>query len=95
VLALLKRPGGWIPIAMSLAALGLVLLQLALHGKEPQGDEGAAAHLFQMLLIGQLPVIAFFAMRWLPRKPKDALRVLALQAVAGIAPLVSIAVLGW
>jgi hypothetical protein len=95
VISLLKRPGGWIPIAMSLAALGLVALQLALHGRAAQEDEGAAAHVFQMLLVGQLPVIAFFAMRWLPRRPKDAMRVLALQLVAGIAPLIAIALLGW
>jgi len=95
VIPLLKRPGGWIPIAMSLVALALVLGHLAVYGKDPQPDEGTAAHLFQLLMVGQLPVIVFFALRWLPRFPKDAIRVLSLQIVAGIAAFVPVAALGW
>ena len=95
MIALLKRPGGWVPIAMSLVALALVLGHLAVYGKDPQPDEGTAAHLFQLLMVGQLPVIVFFALRWLPRFPKDTIRVLALQVVAGIAAFAPVAVLGW
>ena len=36
-------------------------------------------------MAGQIPVIAFFAIRWLPRTPGQALLVLMLQAVAGLA----------
>jgi hypothetical protein len=50
-----------------------------------QADEGTAAHLWQLLMAGQLPVIAFFAIAWLPRSPRQALVVLLLQAVAGLA----------
>jgi hypothetical protein len=95
VISLLKRPGGWVPIAMSIVALALVLGHLAIYGKDPQPDEGTAAHLFQLLMVGQLPVIAFFALRWLPRFPKDAMRVLALQVAAGVAAFVPVAVLKW
>jgi hypothetical protein len=35
----------------------------------------------------QVPVIAWFAARWLPRAPTQALRVLALQLVAVLAAL--------
>ena len=85
--SLLKRPSGYIPIAMSLAALGLVMGYAALFGTARQADEGTAAHLFQLLLAAQLPVIAFFALRWLPAEPKRALPVLAMQFVAGVAAL--------
>lgn len=83
--ATLKRPSALIPLAMSLGALGLVLGHIAIFGTARQADEGAAAHLWQFLLAGQIPVIAFFAIKWLPRAPGPALLVLALQAIAGLA----------
>jgi hypothetical protein len=95
MILLLKRPGGWIPLAMSLAALALVFIHLAMYGKDPQPDEGLAAHLFQLLMVGQLPIITFFGLRWVPRYSKEAIRVIALQAAAGIAAFAPIAVLGW
>ena len=70
---------------MSLGALGLVLGHIAIFGTTRQADEGAAAHLWQFLMAGQIPVIAFFAIKWLPRAPGPALLVLALQAIAGLA----------
>jgi hypothetical protein len=83
--ATLKRPSALIPLAMSVAALSLVLGQIAFYGVDRQADEGTAAHLWQLLMAGQIPVIAFFAFRWLPRTPREALLVLALQFVAGLA----------
>ncbi|TMC41593.1 MAG: hypothetical protein E6J25_08930 [Chloroflexi bacterium] len=81
----LKRPSALVPLGMSLAALSLVLGHIALFGGARQADEGAAAHLWQLLMAGQIPVIAFFAIKWLPRAPGQALLVLALQAFAGLA----------
>jgi hypothetical protein len=69
---------------MSLAALSLVLGHIALYGTAREPDEGLAAHLWQMLMAGQIPVIAFFAIKWLPRTPARALPVLVLQFVAGL-----------
>ena len=70
---------------MSLAAFSLVLGHIAFFGGAREADEGAAAHVWQLLMAGQLPVIAYFAIKWLPRTPGSALGVLALQAVAGLA----------
>ncbi len=81
----LKRPSALIPLAMSVAALGVVLGHIAIFGVTHETDEGTAAHLWQLLMAGQIPVIAFFALRWLPRSPREALLVLLLQAVAGLA----------
>jgi hypothetical protein len=61
----------------------------------PQADEGAAAHVFQLLLVVQLPIVAFFAIKWLPRDPRHALYVLALQAAAGLAALAPVFLLHW
>ncbi|MGB2939511.1 MAG: hypothetical protein WBD38_04325 [Candidatus Dormiibacterota bacterium] len=81
----LKRPSALIPLAMSLAALSLALGHIAIFGVVRETDEGAAAHLWQLLMAGQLPIIGFFALRWLGRTPGPALLVLALQLVAGLA----------
>jgi hypothetical protein len=80
-----KTPSAISPIAMSLIALGIVIFHVAVFGIEHQADEGAAAHLWQILMAGQVPVIAWFAIKWLPRTPKPALLVLALQFAAGLA----------
>ena len=81
----MKRPSAFLPLAMSLAALALVLGHVALFGVVHEADEGTAAHLWQLLMAGQVPVIAYFALRWFPPAPGKALRVLALQFAAGLA----------
>jgi len=83
--ATLKRPTALIPLTMSIAALSLVLGHIAIFGAARQADEGAAAHVWQLLMAGQIPVIAVFAIKWLPRTPGPALLVLGLQAVAVLA----------
>ena len=82
---LLKHPTALLPILMSMAALALVLTHIAIFGAVREADEGAAAHIWQLLMAGQLPVILFFAAKWLPQSPRPALAVLALQAVAMLA----------
>jgi hypothetical protein len=72
---------------MSLTALALVLFQIACFGAGREADEGAAAHFWQILMAGQLPLLLFFAVRWLPRRPKQAIQVMALQAGAAVAAL--------
>ena len=77
--ATLKHPSAFLPMTMSLVALAIVLTFLALHGPAPQADEGAAAHLWQLLMAGQAPFVVWFAIRWLPQSPKSAMTVLFLQ----------------
>jgi hypothetical protein len=84
---LFKRPSAVIPVVMSIAALALVLSYAALFGTARQADEGAAARLWQLLIAGQVPVIAYFALRWLPVAPTRALPVLALQIGAAAAAM--------
>jgi len=93
---LMKQPSAFIPVGMSLAALVVIAVALATYGVEGahQPDEGAAAHLWQLLMAGQLPIIAFFAIKWLPRDPKDALPVLVVQVLAGIAAAAPVFMLG-
>lgn len=84
---MMKSPSAWLPITMSLAALSLVLGHITIYGAVREADEGTAAHLWQILMVAQIPIIAFFAIKWLPRRPGPALLVLALQGAAVIAAL--------
>lgn len=84
---MMRQPSAFVPVAMSGAALATVLAHVALFGVAREADEGTAAHIFQLLIATQLPVVAFFAIKWLPRSPRQAMQVLALQAAAGLAAL--------
>ena len=88
--SLLKRPSAYLPLAMSAAGLALVLVHAARYGIVHDVDEGTSAHLFQILMVAQVPIVAFFAVTWLPQSPKPALLVLALQAAAGIAAFAAV-----
>jgi hypothetical protein len=77
---LFKQPSALFPIVMSLAALTLVLGHAAIFGVVHEADEGAAAHVWQILMAAQLPIVACFALKWLPRQPKQSLQVLTLLA---------------
>jgi len=79
---------------MSLGALALILGQIALVGVARQADEGTAAHLWQLLMAGQAPIIAFFAIKWLPRAPRQAIGVLVVQAVGLLAAVAPVFLLG-
>lgn len=85
--ALFKRPSALVPVAMSVAALATVMAHAAMFGTARQVDEGAAAHIWQLLMAAQVPIVAFFAIQWLPRFPRQALQVLALQIAAVLAAL--------
>ena len=78
--SLIKQPSAYLPLGMSLAALILVVGHAAMFGIVHEADEGAAAHIFQILMAAQLPIVAYFVVRWLPARPRESLQVLALLA---------------
>lgn len=84
---LLKKPSAFIPVTMSLMALAVVLVTITMFGVPHDKDEGTAAHLWQLLMAGQLPLLAFFVMKWLPRAPRETLYVMALQVGAVLAAM--------
>ncbi|HEY6088408.1 MAG TPA: hypothetical protein VD771_01340 [Gemmatimonadaceae bacterium] len=93
--SMLKRPSAFLPVTMSLTALGTVLIFLALNGTAPQADEGTAAHIWQLLMAAQAPIVLFFAFKWVPQSPKQALPILALQVVAALAAMAPVFLLHW
>jgi len=93
--AILRKPSAFLPVGMSTAALAVVFIHIALHGTARQADEGTAAHLWQLLMAAQLPIMAFFALRWLPPSPRTALAIVALQALAALTALAPVYLLRW
>jgi hypothetical protein len=90
----LKQASALLPLAMSFAALALVLVHTAMYGVVHEADEGTPAHIFQLLMVAQIPIVAFFAIKWVPRNPRSAILVLVLQAGAVIAAFAPIIILG-
>ncbi len=93
--SLLNRPSAFVPVLMSGTALAIVLGYAAMFGVARQADEATAAHIWQLLMAGQIPVIAFFAVKWLPMQPKRALMVLALQLGVALAAMFPVWWFGW
>jgi hypothetical protein len=84
---LFKRPSALLPVAMSITALAIVIGYAVKFGVARQSDEGAAAHLWQLLMAGQVPIVAFFLVKWLPKEPRLGLVVLAFQVGAALAAM--------
>ena len=90
-----KQSSAILPIVMSVAALATVLAHIVVFGTAPQADEGAAAHIWQLPMAGQVPLVVFYCIKWLPRSPKSALSVLAVQIGAALAAAGPVYWLGW
>jgi hypothetical protein len=86
-ISIMKKPSAFLPLAMSFGALATVLVHVAMFGVAREADEGTAAHVWQILMAAQIPIVGFFAIKWLPRTPSQALLVLALQGGAALAAL--------
>ena len=87
-----REPSAFLPLGMSLLALAVVgshvAADLIKNGHVlREADEGTEAHIWQILMAAQVPVLAFFAIKWLPRAPRQTLKVLALQTGAVLANL--------
>jgi hypothetical protein len=92
---MLKYPTAFLPVAMSLGALATVLTFVALHGTAPQADEGAAAHIWQLLMAAQAPLVLYFAIKWVPQSPRQAIPILGLQLGAALAAMAPVFLLHW
>lgn len=73
-----------LPVVFSIVALGLVLGAVA-AGLPPQSDEGTAAHLYQLLMVAQFPLVIVFIATTDWTRPRRAMVVLAVQAIAAAA----------
>ena len=96
ILHFARVPSAVIPIALSFAALTVVLVSLAMSNwiVVHESDEGAAAHLWQLCMVIQVPVLLCFALKWIRRSPKQAIFVLAIQLGAALLAMAPVYLLG-
>jgi len=98
-----RATSAWIPIALAGAAIALLAgyfftgphaPNIVVENGVPREDEGTAAHLWQLLMLLQVPSVLFFAAWWLPRDPKRTLAMLGLQGFAFVAAASPVWLLG-
>jgi hypothetical protein len=87
--ATMKQPSAFVPVAMSLAALAIVVGHAAIFGVTPPPGSAPLTRIFQLLMTAQLPVVLFLVVTRLRRDPMPTARILALQAAAALAALVA------
>ncbi|HYS46490.1 MAG TPA: hypothetical protein VEM35_08630 [Rhizomicrobium sp.] len=80
----INRVSATLPVILSLLACGLVLGAVATGWGMARNDEGAAAHLFQLLIAAQIPIIVIYILtadwrRWRTPVGRLALQVAALM----------------
>jgi hypothetical protein len=89
---------------MSGVALYVVLRHLVLFGaahhayvdpRVGRPDEGPEAHIWQIMMTGQVPIILYFAVRWLWSDPVGTLSVLGIQMLAIAAAAAPVFLLHW
>jgi hypothetical protein len=91
--ALMRQPSAFLPVTMSLIALATLFIHVVAVGTAREADEETAAHIWQLLMGIQVPIVAFFAIKWVPQAPKQAAYVLALQILAALAALAPVFIL--
>ena len=86
--------GKWGPLGLSVVATLLVLGVASTGWERGLKDEGAAAHIWQGLMVLQLPLIGLFLATADWRRPMAVARMAALQALALLLALAPVAALG-
>ncbi len=89
-----RLPSAWLPIAMSSLALVIVAVHVLTSGVAQEADEGSAAHMWQLLMVGQAPIIGWFLFRWVVRNPRQCVVVLAVQVGAMLVAAAPVYLLG-
>ena len=87
----INRITGVAPVVLSLAALLIVLVAVATGWDKDLPDEGAAAHIFQLLIAVQVPIILLFLATADRKRITRIVGLVAFQAAALIVAIGSVA----
>jgi hypothetical protein len=88
------RVGRLAPPAMSLLALMICAVGWAGIVRDPPGDEGALAHVYQLIMVAQIPVMVIFFVTVARRGFRQDLPVFGLQIALWVSALAAVPVLG-
>lgn len=86
----LRYPTVFLPLVMSLLALSMVLIHFAIFGIIEEANEGAAAHIFQLLMVGQAPFVVFLAFKRLAIALRQTFFFIVFQFFAGLAAIIAV-----
>ena len=86
-----NRLSGTAPVIRSLLAFGLVLVAVTTGWERHLPDQGIAAHLFQLLVVAQVPLVLFFLWTADWTRTRAVAAFLLLQAAALLLALGSVA----
>lgn len=95
MLGIQRRISAWLPIAMSMAALLLSLVRVLTVGPQPDLDEGFYAHLWQLLMVAQIPVAVVYLLKTPRSARRQMVYTVALQAGAALIAVMPVALLRW
>lgn len=73
----------WFPIVLSYIAFLYLICYVAFFGivQARTSDEGLAARIFQLLIAGQIPFIAFFIFKYFSENKRGVIKILVTQVV--------------
>jgi hypothetical protein len=86
----LRHPTVFLPLAMSLFALGIVLVHFTIFGVVRETDEETAAHIFQLLIVGQIPIVVFLVFKWVAIAPRQTFFFIVFQVVAALTTIIAV-----
>ncbi len=89
----INRWSGWVPIAMSVAAIALLIAALATGWEHGAKDEGVVAHSWQLLVGLQVPLIVAFLATADWRRPLGIFAILGLQVLGLVLAMAPVALL--
>ena len=86
-----NKLGAIVPVVMSFLAFGIVLAVVATGWERRATDEGAAAHIFQLLIVGQVPFVVMYLITAKWSKLAQVAKPFAIQVGALVVALGSVA----
>jgi hypothetical protein len=89
-----NRISAWVPLLCSAVAFAIVLANVFAQ-LPPQPDENTSAHLWQLLMVGQLPFVAAFVVTSDWRHWQRPAALLAIQLFAIVAAAVPVWLAGY
>lgn len=90
---LINRWSSWAPVAMSAAAVALLIIALTTGWERGARDEGAVAHSWQLLVGLQVPLILAFLATANWRQPRGPVLMLGLQILGLLLAITPVALL--
>jgi uncharacterized membrane protein len=87
----INRISATTPIVLSLIAFALVMIAVRTGWEMGYGDEGTMAHIFQLLIVAQVPFIVIFISTANWKRGRRVAGLIALQAAALVLALAPVA----